>query len=332
MPVARDASIVKIAVKPLISEPQHVPQLIEFDQKQPLSSVITELCLNWNISSCEDYSLKFTDSSFEGYVTEKNRNDVKNGCVLKLNFSATKTVSDILAIFKGGSLLEQTRCLQSLALLSSDPTFAAEFINKSGLDLLVKMIEDEKCSGEKLESALKSFTELMDHATVSWEILSEIFIIRNITFINPQNPMKSVIESSLLILENIVQNNSKSSIVEKSVTLENLLQLLRQASAVIQQNTIALINALFIKADENKRKIIATTFSTKQYRSVIFECVLNPNLGTEMTHQLSIFQSLTLGMLEPRMNDRNVDQDAQEKINELRKIAFDGEFCILNAI
>jgi engulfment and cell motility protein 1 len=326
MPVARDASIVKIAVKPLSNEPQFVPQLIEFDQRQPLTSVITELCQNWNISNCEDYSLKFTDSSFEGYVTEKNRTDVKNGCVLKLNFSATKTVAEFLNIFKSGSLIEQTRCLQNLSSLSSDPTFAAEFINKSGLDLLIKMIEDEKCSGERLEFALKSFTELMDHGTVSWEILSETFINRNIGFINPQNPPKAIIESSLSILENIVQNNSKSSIVEKSVTLENLLRLLRESSPVIQQNTIALINALFIKADDNKRKTIATTFSTKQYRSVIFECVLNPNLGMEMNHQLSILQSLTLGMLEPRMNDRNVDQDAQEKINELRRIAFEGEF------
>jgi engulfment and cell motility protein 1 len=325
MPVAKDASIVKIAVKPLSTEPQHVPQLIEFDQRQPLASITSELCLNWNLTNCDEYSLKFTDSSFEGYVTEKNRNDVKNGCVLKLNYSATKTVNDFLVVFKSGSLLEQTRCLQNLSSLSSDPTFAAEFINKSGLDLLIKMIEDEKCSGERLEFALKSFTELMDHGTVSWEILSEAFINRSIVLITPPYLAKSIIESSLSILENIVQNNSKCSIVERSVTFENLLKLLRDSSPVIQQNTIALINALFIKADESKRKVIATTFSTKQYRSVIFECVLNACLGTEMTHQLSILQSLTLGMLEPRMNDRNVDQDAQEKISELRRIAFEGE-------
>lgn len=324
MPVAKDASIVKIAVKPLSTDPQYVPQLIEFDQRQPLTGVINELCLNWNLTDCENYSLKFTDSSFDGYVTEKNRSDVKNGFVLKLSFSASKTVSDDLLILKSGSLLEQTRCLQTLSSLSSDPTFAAEFINKSGLDLLIKMIEDEKSSGERLEFALKSFTELMDHGTVSWEILAETFINRIMVFINPPFTAKSIIESSLLILENIVQT-SKGSVVEKSVTFENLLKLLRDSSAVIQQNTIALINALFVKADNIKKKSIANTFSTKQYRSVIFECVLNASLGTEMTHQLSIFQSLTLGMLEPRMNDKNVDQDAQDKIKELRRIAFESE-------
>lgn len=325
MPVAKDASIVKIAVKPLSTDPQYVPQLIEFDQRIPLTNTINDLCLNWNITDCENYSLKFTDSSFEGYVTEKNRSDVKNGCVLKLNFSATKAVGDFMLIFKSGSLLEQTRCLQSLSSLSSDPTFAAEFINKSGLDLLIKMIEDEKCSGERLEFALKSFIELMDHGTVSWEVLSESFINRNIVFITPPFLAKSITESSLLILENIVQNSSKCFIVERSVTFENLLKLLRDPSPVIQQNTIALINALFMKADSSKKKIIADTFSTKQYRSVIFECVLNASLGTEMTHQLSILQALTLGMLEPRMNDKNVDTDAQDKIKELRRIAFESE-------
>lgn len=325
MPVPKDTSKVKIAVKPISSDPQYVPQLIEFDQRQPLSSIVSDLCINWSLTDYENYSLKFTDSSFEGYVTEKNRNDVKNGCVLKLNYSATKTVADFLLIFKSGSLLEQTRCLQNLASLSSDPTFSAEFINKSGLDLLIKLIEDEKCTGERLEFALKSFIELMDHGTVSWEIFSENFINRNIAFITPPYLAKSITESSLSILENIVQNSSKSFIVERSVTFENLLKLLRDPSPIIQQNTIALINALFIRGDSAKKKVIATTFSTKQYRSVIFECVLNASLGTEMTHQLSILQSLTLGMLEPRMNDRNVDTDAQDKIKELRRVAFESE-------
>lgn len=325
MPAARDASIVKIAVKaPTIPKIELVPQLIEFDQRQPLSSIITDLCSFWNLETSEDYALKFTEK-FEGYVTEKNRNDVKNGCVLKLNHSATKTVNDFLTVFKSGSAAESTECLQCLTSLSSDPTFAAEFINKTGLDLLIKMIEDEKCSGDRLDHALKSFIEMMDHGTVSWEILSETFINRNIIFINTPTTTKPIVESSLSILENIVQNSTKSSIVERSVTLENLFKLLRDTSLVTKQNTIALINALFIRADEAKRTFIATTISTKQYRSVIYDCVLSANLGSEMTHQLSILQSLTLGMLEPRMNDRNVDADAREKINELKRIAFEGE-------
>ncbi|XP_070500587.1 engulfment and cell motility protein 1 [Chironomus tepperi] len=322
----KDASIVKIAVEPLSSDYQ--PQLIEFDQKQPLASIISDLCTNWNIPDYENYSLKFTEQTNAGFVTEKNRTDVKNGSVLRISFSASKTVNDYLQILRTGSLIEHTKCLQKLSNLSSDLSFAIEFINKSGLDLLIEMIEDEKCSGEKLEFALKSFVELMDHGTVSWGILSDVFINRNIAFINPSPTFLShhIIESSLSILENIVQNSPRRSLVEHSVTFETLLKLLRESSPIIQQNTIALVNALFMQMNEAKRRVIASTFSTKQYRSVILDsCVLNAQNRTEMAHQLSILQSLTLGMLEPRMNDRNVDADAQEKIKELRRIAFESE-------
>lgn len=324
MPVARDASIVKIAVTPFGEGSQLMPQLIEFDQRQPLTQVVSEICDTWNLEGSDKYALKFTEPSF-GYVTEKNRGDVKNGYVLKLSQSVSPAVSDILEILKSGSLIDQTRCLQGLVSLSADLTFALEFISKSGLDLLIKMIEDDKCTGERLESALKSFIELMDHGSVSWEILTETFITRNIGFTNQPYLSKSITESALSILENVVQNSTKSAIVENSVTFDNLLENLRDSSPIIQQNTIALINALFMKADMAKKKTITEIVCTKKYRSVIFECVLNPSLGTEMTHQLSILQWLTLSMLEPRMSNRNVDQEAQDMIKELRRIAFEGE-------
>lgn len=325
MPAVKDASIVKIAVTPPDNSGQQLnPLLIEFDQRQPLSSIINDLCAQWNLDEAEDYALKFTDT-FKGYVTEKNRSDVKNGCVLKLNYSATRTVTECINVFRTGSSIELTKCLELFAGLASDPTFAAEFINKQGMDLLIKMIEDEKCIDSRLQHALRSFTELMDHGTVSWEILDEQFITRNIHFINASTTSKPVVESSLSILENIVQNSTKSLIVEQSVTVEVLFKLLRDTSLVIKQNTIALINGLFIKADEVKRASMVTTISTKQYRSVIHDCVLSADIGSEMTHQLSILQSLTLGMLARRMNDRNVDNEAREKIKELKRIAFEGE-------
>lgn len=324
MPAIKDTSIVKIAVKPL--SPEYQPQLIEFDQKQPLTTIITELCNNWRIENSENYALKFTESNNISYVTEKNRGDVKNGSVLKIYLNAERQVSDILEIFRSGSLLEQGNCFKSLVELSSDQTFAIEFISKSGLDLLIKLVEDEKCTGDRLEHALRSFVELMEHGTVSWDVLSDAFVNRNIAFINPPYLSNHIIEASLSILENVVQNSTRASLVERSVTFDCLLELLRKPVAAIQQNTIALVNALFVRFDDNKRKVIALTFSTKQYRTAILDnCVINAHDGSEMAHQLSIFQLLTLGMLEPRMNDRNVDQDAQDKIKELRRIAFESE-------
>lgn len=263
-------------------------------------------------------------------MTEKNRNDVKNGSVLRIHLNAERQVAFLLNVFQTGSVIEQRECLQTLATLSSDLTFANEFISKSGLDMLIKLIEDEKCTQARLEHAQKSFVELMDHGIVSWEILSENFIMRNIDLINPPKapqapPSNDTIESSLSILENIVQNSSKAVLVERSVTFTCLLELLRKPVPAIQQNTIALVNALFLRF-EDKKRVIAETFCQKQYRTAILDnCVMNAHDGTEMTHQLALFQTLTLGMLEPRMKDRNVDQDAQDKIKELRRIAFESE-------
>jgi engulfment/cell motility protein 1 len=48
-------------------------------------------------------------------------------------------------------------------------------------------------------------------------------------------------------------------------------------------------------------------------------------VGAEMAHQLYVLQTLTLGLLEQRMNSKMdpQDQDAHDKIKELRRIAFD---------
>jgi hypothetical protein len=49
---------------------------------------------------------------------------------------------------------------------------------------------------------------------------------------------------------------------------------LQSQNPVIQQNAIALINALFLKADNSKRKAIAATLSSKQVRNVILTNVI----------------------------------------------------------
>lgn len=172
--------------------------------------------------------------------------------------------------------------------------------------------------------------ELMEHGTVSWEILQPTFVQRNIYFITAgsSSSPKEVIESALVILENLVQNSTKAAvIIEKEVPLESLLKLLEdQSSQVVQQNAIALINALFMKAaEESRKRHIATTISAKQYRSLIMANVINNQIGTEMAHQLYVLQTLTLNLLEQRMlcKMNAQDQDGHEKIKELRRIAFD---------
>lgn len=43
MPAIKDTNVVKIAVEMT----DHVPQLISFNQKQPLAAIIQDLCNGW---------------------------------------------------------------------------------------------------------------------------------------------------------------------------------------------------------------------------------------------------------------------------------------------
>lgn len=72
---------------------------------------------------------------------------------------------------------------------------------------------------------------------------------------------------------------------------------------MVQQNAIALINALLQKADPVKRRNLASTLTTKQVRIAIQNNILQPGglHGAEMAHQLYVLQTLTLGLLEQRM-------------------------------
>ncbi|XP_013149226.1 PREDICTED: engulfment and cell motility protein 1 [Papilio polytes] len=342
MPSAtKDSTILKIAVE-MLNAPDKVPQLIEFDQSQPLSSIIQLLCKPWGLPDPDNYALQFSESNNQNYITEKNRNEIKNGSVLRLEQSPAKTVQDILAKINSGNENDQTTALSKLSTLSSDLTFALEFINKKGLTLIIHNIESSKFKGPSLKFALITFVELMDHGNISWDILENQFINKVASFVSNQSNTQDpkIIQSCLSILENIVLNSSGKNLhVEKEITIPSLISHLQNPyqDSIIQQNAIALINAIFSKADVNKRKAIAATLSSKQVRNVIYENLIGASefsknvskeaLGTELAHQLYVLQTLTLGLLEPKMRQRadTQEQESQEKIKELRKIAFDND-------
>ncbi|KAJ8874920.1 hypothetical protein PR048_022810 [Dryococelus australis] len=329
MPAIKDSNIVKIAVE----MDNQVAQLIEFNQKQPLATIITELCNAWGLSDSEQFALQFSENNNENYITEKNRNEIKNGSILRLALSPSTTAQDILQKLNSGTNDEKTNALDRLSKISTDVTFALEFINKQGLALVISMIEGEKYKANTLAYALKSFVELMDHGIVSWDILEAPFINKVVSYVNnlAVSHDAKIIQASLSILENIVLNSSgKYTQVEKEVTFPNLVKHLESQNPAIQLNAIALVNALFLKADLAKRKAVAATLSSKHVRGIILNHIIQSasgQVGAEMAHQLYVLQTLMLGLLEQRMNMKMdpQDQDAHEKIKELRRIAFDSD-------
>ena len=143
-------------------------QLIEFDQNRTLLLIIADLCTAWGITDAEQYSLQFNDST-NAYITEKNRNDIKNGSVLRLTHSPSRKAQDILERLQFGSSESKYSTFERLVKLSTDYTFALEFINKQGLQYIIDSIEkDEIANSDGFGFALESFVELMNHGIISW--------------------------------------------------------------------------------------------------------------------------------------------------------------------
>ncbi|MEQ2261794.1 Engulfment and cell motility protein 2 [Xenotaenia resolanae] len=76
------ADIVKVAIE----WPGANAQLIEMDQKRPLSSIIREVCDGWSLSGSEQFALRYADGP-QLYITEQSRGDIKNGTILRLAIS-----------------------------------------------------------------------------------------------------------------------------------------------------------------------------------------------------------------------------------------------------
>ncbi|XP_015780997.1 engulfment and cell motility protein 1 [Tetranychus urticae] len=275
MGAVKDPSSVKIAVK---MENKNA-LLIEFDQIRPLDAWIQQFLNNWGIEGpSSDYSLQFVDR--ENYVTEKNRSEIRNGTILNLVPSASKTASTILERIEKASTDEKRTILSSLVKLCSDVAFVEEFIAKEGKEYLVKAIEHGTIRPEEgLGLALEAFVELMNHGLCSWDSLEPKFVA---VIANNVNSEKSydpkILINSLAILENLLMSGSAfNSIVEAEVTLPNLMKHVKQNMEypLIQQNTIALINALLLRSDLSKKKAIAATLSSKQMRKIILENIIN---------------------------------------------------------
>lgn len=321
------------------------PQLIELDQERSLKLVIQDLCNAWNVAESSDqYALQFGDRDVSNYITEKNRSEIKNGSILRLTFSPARTAQDIMEKLRYSTGAVRQEALQQLVKLSCDHTFATEFINKQGKDYLAQALEQGSIkSDEGLGHALESFVELMNHGICGWDSVQKEFLGKIANQVNsagttPTSDPK-ILTNSLAILESIVTSSTQlHQLVEAEVTLPNLITHVSQNmhNPEIQQNSIALINALFHKSDLSKRKAIAATLSSKHFRNVILNSVINNVragsannvVGSEMAHQLYVLQSLMFNLWEESVQLRslshpNVENDAKEKVTELRKLAFE---------
>uniref|UniRef100_A0A8C7XPK1 Engulfment and cell motility 2 n=1 Tax=Oryzias sinensis TaxID=183150 RepID=A0A8C7XPK1_9TELE len=301
------ADIVKVAIE----WPGANAQLIEMDQKRPLSSIIREVC--------------------DGFLECRVRAKVNRiQTVMLFDSQQARAARQLLERIQSHSIDARLEALKELAKLSADPTFAAEYINMEGIGTLARLVESGTHFGEMLAFTLTAFLELMDHGIVSWDLISISFIKQIAGYVNQPMVDVSILQRSLAILESMVLNShSLYHRVAQEITVGQLIGHLQVSNQEIQTYAIALINALFLKAPEDRRQEMASTLAQKHLRSIILNHVIRGNrpIKAEMAHQLYVLQVLTFNLLEERMMtkmDPN-DQAQRDIIFELRRIAFDGE-------
>ncbi|KTG03952.1 hypothetical protein cypCar_00005177 [Cyprinus carpio] len=319
------ADIVKVAIE----WPGAFPKLMEIDQKKPLSAIIKEVCEGWNLPNPETFALQNADST-NFYITEKNRNNIKNGSILRLTTSAAQVAQQLHERIQSSSMDMKLDALKDLANSSRDITFAQEFINLDGISLLTQMVESGTDFGDLLSFTLTAFVELMDHGIVSWDTFSLAFIKKIASYVCKSAMDTAVLQRSLAILESMVLNSQDLyQKVAQEITIGQLIPHLQGTDQDIQTYTIAVINALFLKSPEEKRQEMAHILAQKQLRSIILSNVIRSNkpINDEMAHQLYVLQVLTFNLLEDRMMTKMDPQDQAQRdiIFELRRIAFDVE-------
>ncbi|XP_047663920.1 engulfment and cell motility protein 1 isoform X3 [Tachysurus fulvidraco] len=331
------ADILKVAIE----WPGAFPKLMEIDQKKPLSAIIKEVCDGWQLPNPEIYALQNADST-NFYITEKNRNNIKNGSILRLTTSPAQMAQQLHERIQSGSLDMKLDALKDLANSSRDITFAQEFINLDGISQLTQMVESgteryqklqkmmKPCFGEILSYTLTAFVELMDHGIISWDTFSVAFIKKIACFVCKSSTDSAVLQRSLAILESMVLNSQDLyQKVAQEITIGQLMPHLQGTDQDIQTYTIAVINALFLKAPEDKRQEMAHILAQKELRKIILSSVIrSPKpINDEMAHQLYMLQVLTFNLLEDRMMTKMDPQDQSQRdiIFELRRTAFDVE-------
>ncbi|KAM4691712.1 engulfment and cell motility protein 2 isoform 1-T1 [Rhinophrynus dorsalis] len=332
-------------VKVAIEWPGANAQLIEIDQKRPLASIIKEVCDGWSLPNPEYYAFRYADGP-QLYITEQTRGDIKNGTILRLAVSPSRAARQLLERIQCSSMDSRLDAMKELAKLSADTTFATEFINMEGVTVLTRLVEGGtkllSHYSEMLAFTLTAFLELMDHGIVSWDMVSLTFIKQIAGYVSQPSVDVSILQRSLAILESMVLNSQALyHKIAEEITVGQLICHLQVCNQEIQTYAIALINALFLKAPEDKRQEkplnlmdvpvseMANAFVQKHLRSIILNHIIRGNrpIKTEMAHQLYVLQVLTFNLLEERMMtkmDPN-DQAQRDIIFELRRIAFDAE-------
>ena len=269
------------------------------------------------------------------FVTEKNKEDIKNGSILKFCQSPRKIVHELLhKLTSNTDPQNRLICLRALESQSADYAVAQELVRSSGLEILIKTVSEGSASAQVVSLVILTFHEVMKQEDLlSWEddIISPEFIGQVAANIDTEKTMLALKQDEkthqccLAVLEALVNTPSKYEVTEQTISFSSLLNFIQNDNPMVQQHALALYNALFRLGDKHKKRKMKQIMEERQTRRIIVEYIIRKNPNEEMRHQLYVLQTLLLNLLEERMYTMVESQGpkALEKIKELRKIAFE---------
>ena len=347
---------VKVAIQPdKVHQPNTPPVLMDFEHSIPLTTILKDVCSRWHMDGADRYSFKYAEadkggkgSSKFGYVTEDNRQELRNGDILCIAlgapFQAKATFDKVIS----PDLQSKLQGIKELAHLSRDSTFAVAFIAMNGVHTLMTMVEKAQPSSstDKLDLAniLAAFQELMEHGIVSWDTVGENFVKKIINFFDKtrqrdQGFSPQVGYRTLGVLESIVLNSTVFyDIVTKEVPPRSVVEFIEKTSekesdkafaADVIHYALALINAMISKAPD--QQLILSNLAEAHFSHTIRDHILQASHGEvdrDIAHQLSVYQSYILNRADARMRQsfRDGDSSMETLLRSLPESAFQDEY------
>ena len=335
---------VKLAIQSEPTLPPKQPLLLDVAQNLQLSSIVRDVCEQWNVENPHKYALKYADpppsaatSTKFGYITEENRIKLKNGDILRIALSPALAAEELFNRIRSRD--ERSKAVEDLHFLSKDYVFALEFIQLDGIISLMTMVETSQLINDieilQLSNILGAFLELMEHSIVSWDTLTVNFVKKLINFIDKSLHQQeyfrsSVVSRSLAILELIVVNSPKfHAIITKEISVSMPIPFLAKAAVEVKYNTLAFINAMISKSS-NREKVMSE-LAVNRFSRTLLEHIMNHfhgDIPQEIAHELYVYQCHLLNLVEGRMKKRFVagDPKMEEDVRLLPLRAFPDEY------
>ncbi|XP_066912124.1 engulfment and cell motility protein 1-like [Clytia hemisphaerica] len=306
--------------------------LYQLNTTSTLSEVVKDICAKWTLNRPEQYALQYLDSKL--YITEENRAEIRDGDILTVTFNVELAAARFLSDIEQPDQAIKRKALDELAGITGpgqaeDSMFAKEFVQRNGITALVRIIESVGEPNDVIAQSMAALQELLEHGFISWDqSVNPKFLDKVLAFANkPDGGDPRVIQKALSLLDNIVTvSKTLFVLVMNKVVIENIIHQLKSNDPQLQLSAVSLINSIMARMEHENRKKFSNGLVSKGYTEILQKVIsTSAPLSSEMNHQLYIYQSLLLSMLEPLLNTKPDPHDTElnNDLMNIYNIAFD---------